>query len=109
MEGLFPWPSGSVCMLYFGGPGFRQFGSWMRTWHHSSSHAEVASHIAQPEGPATRIYNCVLGDFGEKRKKRKKEDWQHKLAQVPKLRKRIVMGTIRHIVCRGSGGSIEIT
>ena len=34
------------------------------------SHTEVASHIAQPEGPTTRIYNYVLGGFGEKEKKR---------------------------------------
>ena len=25
---------------------------------------EVVSHIAEPEGPATRIYNYVLGDYG---------------------------------------------
>ena len=43
-------------------------------------YAEVASHIAEPEGPATRIYNYVLGGFGEKKKK---EDWQQMLAQVP--------------------------
>ena len=40
--------------------------------HHSSGHAEVASHIAQPEGPTARIYNYVLGDFGEEKKKEKK-------------------------------------
>ena len=33
------------------------FGSWARTWLRSSGHAEEASHISQPEGPATRIYN----------------------------------------------------
>ena len=36
----------------------------------SSGHAEAASHIAQPEGPTTRMYNCVLGVFGEKKKKK---------------------------------------
>ena len=36
--------------------------------HRSSSHAGVVSHIAQPEGPTTRIYNYVLGAFGEKKK-----------------------------------------
>ena len=35
-------------------------------------HAEAASHIPQPEGPATRIYNYLLGSFGEKKKKKKK-------------------------------------
>ena len=46
--------------------------------HHSSGHAEVASHIEQPEGPTTGIYNYVLGGFGKKKKKKekKKEDWQ---------------------------------
>ena len=37
------------------------------------SHAEVASHRAQPEGPATRRYNYVLGGFGEEKKKEKKK------------------------------------
>ena len=31
-----------------------------------------ASHIAQPERPATRIYNYVLWGFGEKKKEGKK-------------------------------------
>ena len=39
----------------------------------SSSHAVAASHIAQPEGPTNRIYNYVLGDFGEKKKKKVKK------------------------------------
>ena len=48
-------------------------GSWARawTWHRSSSHAEAASHIAQPEGSATRIYDYVLrGLWGEENKKK---------------------------------------
>ena len=36
-----------------------------------SSHTEAASHIAEPEGPTTRIYNYVLGGFGEKKEKEK--------------------------------------
>ena len=34
---------------------------------------------AQPKGPATRIYNYVLGGFGEKKKKKKKFSarWLH--------------------------------
>ena len=55
-----------------GSAGFCWFGSWAWTWHHSSSHAEVVSHMPQPEGPATRIYNYVLGRFGEKKQKKKK-------------------------------------
>ena len=35
----------------------------------SSSHAEVVSHIAQPEALTTRIYNYVLGVFGKKKNK----------------------------------------
>ena len=38
----------------------------------------VESHIAEQEGPATRVYNDVLRDFGEKKEK---EDWQRTLAQ----------------------------
>ena len=53
-------------------PGFCRFGSWVQTWRHSSSHAEVVSHIAQLEGPTTRIYDYVLGGFGENKKKNKK-------------------------------------
>ena len=41
--------------------------------HGSSGHAEVASHTAQPEGPTTKIYNYVLGGFGENKKKRNKK------------------------------------
>ena len=55
----------------------------------ASSHAETASHIAKPEGPTTRIYNYVLGGFGEKRKI-KEQDWQQMLAQVPILKKKHV-------------------
>ena len=52
---------------------FQGFGSWALTWHHSSGHAEVASHIAQPEALTTRIYSWVLGGFGEKNKKKRKK------------------------------------
>ena len=38
----------------------------------SSSHTEAAAHIAEPEGPTTRIYNYVLGGFEEKKKEKKK-------------------------------------
>ena len=41
----------------------------------------AASHKTEPEGPTTRIYNCVLGAFGAK--KEKKEDWQQMFSQVP--------------------------
>ena len=40
------------------------------TWHRSSGHAEVASYTAQPEALTTRIYNSVLGGFGEKKKRK---------------------------------------
>ena len=49
-----------------------QFRSRVWTWHYSSGHAEAASHIPEPEGPTTIIHNYVLGDFGEKKKKKKK-------------------------------------
>ena len=43
------------------------FGSWA---YRSSGHVEVVSHIAQPEALTTRIYNYVLGGFGEREKKK---------------------------------------
>ena len=43
--------------------------------HGSSSWAEMASHTAQPEGPATRTYGYVVGAFREKKKRKKREDW----------------------------------
>ena len=61
-----------VRMLHFGGPEFCWFRSWAWTWHHSSGHAEVVSHIAQPEAVTIRIYNYVLGGFGEKKKKKER-------------------------------------
>ena len=45
--------------------------------------------MPQVEGPTTRIYNCVLWGFGEKKKKKGK-DWQQMLAQVPILKKKRV-------------------
>ena len=38
----------------------------------SSSYAEAATYMAQPEALTTKIYNYVLGSFGEKKKKEKK-------------------------------------
>ena len=43
--------------------------------------------MPQPEALTTRIYNYVLGGFGEEKKK-KKNDWQQMLAQVPIFKKR---------------------
>ena len=63
---------GYVHVLCFGGLGSHRFRSWARTWHCSSGHAEVASYIAQPEGPTTRIYNYVLGGFEEEEEEKKK-------------------------------------
>ena len=34
--------------------------------HHSSSQAVAAFHVEELEGPTIRIYNCVLGLWGEK-------------------------------------------
>ena len=46
--------------------------------------AEAASHIAQPEALTTRtaVYQGALGRRGKK----KKEDWQQMLAQVPNFK-----------------------
>ena len=40
--------------------------------HGRARQAEEASHIAQLEGPTTRIHNYVLRSFGEKKEKFKK-------------------------------------
>lgn len=61
-------------MLCFGGPGFQRFGSWVWTWHRSASHAEATSHVPQLEELTTKIYNCELGDFGEKEEKEKRKN-----------------------------------
>ena len=46
--------------------------------------------MPQPEALTTRIYNYVLGGFGERKKeKKKKKDWQQLLAQVPIFKKKI--------------------
>ena len=77
------WPHGRVTKFECSTSatqGFIGSGSWSLTWHHSSGHADMASHIAQPEVLTTRIYNYVLGGFGGRR--RRKKDWQQLLAQV---------------------------
>ena len=70
------WPRGRVVKFAHsaaGGPVFHQFESWAWTWHCSSSHAEEASHMPQREGPTTeKLYNCVLGGFGEKKQEKKR-------------------------------------
>ena len=75
-QGPAPWPSAEVHVLRSGSPGFCWFRLWAQTRHCSSSHAGVAFHMPQLEGPTTRIYNYVLEGFGEKKEK-KEEDWQH--------------------------------
>ena len=55
---------------------------------HRHGHGEAVSHVAQPEGPTTRINNCILRDLGEKNKKKKNEDWEQMLAQVPIFKKK---------------------
>ena len=37
----------------------------------SLGYTEAASHMPQLEGPTTKIYNYVLGGFGDKKKKKK--------------------------------------
>ena len=64
--------------------GFTGSDPGLQTWHRSSSHAEAVSHIAELEVPTPRIYNYVLGGFGEKKKKKEK-DWQQLLAQDQSL------------------------
>ena len=66
------WPCGRVVKFArstAGGPVFRWFESWARTWHCSSNHAEAVSHIPHLEGPTTKnIQLCTGGLWGEKGK-----------------------------------------
>ena len=66
------WPRGRVVKFAHsaaGGPVFRWFKSWARTWHCSLSHAEAASHMPQLEGPTMKnIQLCTKGLRGEKGK-----------------------------------------
>ena len=72
MLGAGPVAEWLVCALRWDGPGFSWFGSWAGTWHRSSGHVEVASHMPQLEGPAAKIYNYVLGGFGGDKAEKKK-------------------------------------
>ena len=47
----------------------------------------MASYMPQLEGPTAKVYNYVLGGFGEKKPKKKK-DLQQLLAQVPIVKKK---------------------
>ena len=97
-----PWPSGQVRMLHFGSPGFQWFRPWAWTWHHSSGHAEAASHIAQPEALTTRIYNHILQGFGEKIGKKTQQILFALLIQEAFLKKRYIsnlwMGRTFHLI-----------
>ena len=41
--------------------------------HRSSGHVEAVSHVLQLEGPTSKIYNYILGGFGEKKQKGRKK------------------------------------
>ena len=43
--------------------------------------------MPQPEEPTTKIYNYILGAFGEKKAEKQEKDWQQLLAQVPIFKK----------------------
>ena len=54
---------------------------------------EAVPHMPQAEGPATKIYNHVLGGFGEiKQEKKEKRRWQQLLAQVPIFKEKKKIG-----------------
>ena len=53
-----------------GGPVFRWFESWARTWHCSLNHTEVASHMPQLEAPTTKNIQLCTGGFGDKKEKK---------------------------------------
>ena len=54
LPGGLPVAKGLTSCALLQRPGFRWFGSWVWTWHRSSSYAEAASHIEELKGPTTR-------------------------------------------------------
>ena len=60
-----------LSLLCFGGPQFTSLDHGHGLTHCSSSHAVVASHIEELEWLTTRIYNYVLGLWGEKKKRKR--------------------------------------
>ena len=88
------WPRGRVVKFAHstaGGPVFRWFESWARTWHCSSNHAEAVSHMPQLEGPTTKnIQLCTRGLWREKgknkifKKKKKKFSFASSTSSVPR-------------------------
>ena len=57
------------------------FASSIRTWHRLVSHAEVASHMPQLEGPTTENKLCTGGLWGEKGKKINKKSLRRRNVQ----------------------------
>src|SRR3712207_1148301 len=82
------WPRGRVVKFArsaAGGPVFRRFESWARTWHCSSDHAEAASHMPQLEEPTTKNAQlCTGGLWGEKGKNKKSLKKKKILCEVKK-------------------------
>ena len=60
------WLSSSALLQQ---PRVSQFESWAWTWHRSSSHAEVASHMPQLEGPTTENTQLCTWGLWEKKEK----------------------------------------
>ena len=50
----------------------------------------MASHIAEPERPTVRIYNYVLGGFGERKKEEKKKRLATDVSSGANLKKKKV-------------------
>ena len=73
-----------------GGPVFRWFASWARTWHSLLSHAEAASHMPQLEGPTTKnVQLCLGGLWGAKEK--------NKIFKKNKIKKNYVLHRIHRM------------
>ena len=71
-KSILGWPCGQVVKFArsaSAAPGFCQFESWAQTWHCSSSHAEVASHMPQLEGPTTKNTQLCTRGLWEKKAK----------------------------------------
>ena len=69
---------GLGCILHFGGLGFTGSDPGHGPTPCSSSYAVVAFHIEEPEWLTIRIYNYVLGLWGEKKRGRSESSWGKK-------------------------------
>ena len=60
-----------ICVLHFSGPGFRRFGSWAWTQHHSSSHDEAVPTQQSQNSLQLEYTTMYQGSLGRRRRKKR--------------------------------------